>query len=95
MSDQGFSKKDKLALAAFSFVFWLLIPMPFWLLTSGFAGELIIPDFGLLGHGDLGIFVFSALFYAPLMLASYAIRDALRSGHRPSKGTGTGSDQRR
>lgn len=80
MSDQDFSRRDKLGLAAFSFIFWLLVPLPFWLLASGFAGTLVVPDFGLLGRGDAGIsFLFSVLFYSPLALSTFALREVLRS----------------
>jgi hypothetical protein len=83
---RDFSWKDKLGCAALAILFWLMIPVPFWLLASGFAGGLFLPDFGLLGQGDFGInFVFSSLFYAPLLLAVLFVESAARESRLLSR----------
>ena len=61
-------------------VFWLLIPLPFWALGWGFAGEIVLwpsfePDVALLSLLSV------ALFYGPLLLMAFIVADAVMS-HR-------------
>ena len=59
-------------------LFWLVVPVPFWLLGWGLAGELVFwpsfePDVWLLS------LLFVIAFYGPLLLIALVAAEALRS----------------
>jgi hypothetical protein len=61
-----------------AFLFWLIVPVPFWLLGWGLAGELVLwpsfePDVWLLS------LLFVIAFYGPLLLIGLVAADAFRS----------------
>jgi len=92
MMHPDFGARDKLGCAAAAFIFWLLIPVPFWLLSSGFAGGLFVPDFGLAGRGEREVSViFSLLFYTPLAAVGAFIASARKS--RPGRTSDGGHAQ--
>jgi len=67
-----------------TFLFWLIVPVPFWLLGMGFAGELTLwpsfePDVWLLS------LLFVIAFYGPLLLIGLVVVDAIRSRPRNSE----------
>ena len=67
-----------------TFLFWLVVPFPVWLLGIGFAGELVLwpsfePDIMLLS------ILFVAAFYGPLLLIALVAIDAVRSRPRQSE----------
>ena len=67
-----------------TFLFWLVVPVPFWLLGMGFAGELTLwpsfePDVWLLS------LLFVTAFYGPLALIGLVAADAIRSRPRNSE----------
>ena len=83
MSGGEFTVAESLGCAGAAFGFWLLVPLPFWVLSSGFGGGFYVPNFGVGGQGDVLIaVVFSALFYAPLLIIALFLREARRG--RPS-----------
>ena len=88
-----FTPRDRSILAGFVLTFWMLVPLPFWVLASGFGGGLFVPDFGISGDGDFTVvFVFSALFYAPLAIVALLIQGAIRE-HRSGHAGTNASDQ--
>ena len=61
-----------------TFLFWLVVAVPFWLLGMGFAGELVLwpsfePDVWLLS------LLWVVVFYGPLLLITIVAIDAIRS----------------
>ena len=59
---------------ACALLFWLVVPLPLWLLGAGFAGEwLFLPD-----SWSIGSVLLTAAFYAPPALMAYVSVDALR-----------------
>ena len=75
----GFSRRDKLGCATVTFLFWLMLPFPFWMLGVGFAGEFSLPDFNVSGDYPSPLWVgFDLLFYLPLLLTAVLVWSAVR-----------------
>lgn len=69
---------DGCAVFGCALAFWLVVPLPMWVLGAGFAGEFVL----LPASWDLISFLWILAFYAPLALMAVVGINALRSRFR-------------
>jgi hypothetical protein len=75
---------DRWIIVVASFLLWLVVAVPFWLLGTGLAGELVLwpsfePDVWLLS------LLWVVVFYGPLLLITIVAIDAIRSRQHTSE----------
>ncbi len=71
MDDGRLSIPDKLGCGLAAFVAWLVGPFGFWILGSGFAGQLVFwPSFDSDPGSILLTLVWLVLFYGPVLLVA-------------------------
>ena len=77
------TSSDRWIIVIPAILFWLIAPVPFWLLGSGLAGEFVLwpsfePDVWLLS------LLFVIAFYGPLLLIAFVGADAISSSRHTS-----------